>query len=135
MILGKTFKFDAAHTLYDHKGKCKNLHGHTYRVTVEVKAVLPGTQIKTCCIDEKWVMDLGDLKRIVEAQVEKFDHHDINDVLEEANPTCEVLAVYIFKEIDVDLVLAYGDDKIDKPVRVHSVTVQEGNGGYARYEG
>ena len=30
----KTVKFDAAHILANHKGLCKNLHGHTYRVDV-----------------------------------------------------------------------------------------------------
>ena len=141
MILGKTFKFDAAHRLYDHKGKCKNLHGHTYKITVEVKAEMPEPWVTSKMeltkygIEQKWVMDLGDLTKIVNAYIEKFDHKDINDVLEEANPTCEILAEYLFKEIDADLVIAHKDSEVDKPVRVHSITVQEGDGGYARYEG
>ena len=31
-VIRKTFRFDAAHSLPDHAGKCRGLHGHSYRV-------------------------------------------------------------------------------------------------------
>ena len=34
--IAKEFQFDACHMLDGHKGKCHNLHGHTYRLIVEV---------------------------------------------------------------------------------------------------
>ena len=34
--IAKEFSFDIAHMLDGHDGKCKNLHGHTYRLQVEV---------------------------------------------------------------------------------------------------
>ena len=37
----KTVRFDAAHILTNHRGLCKNLHGHTYRVDVSVSADCP----------------------------------------------------------------------------------------------
>ena len=37
MILRKEFEFDAAHRLVGHKGACKNLHGHTWRVEIEME--------------------------------------------------------------------------------------------------
>lgn len=33
----KIFTFDAAHQLVGHKGKCSNLHGHTYKLEVVLK--------------------------------------------------------------------------------------------------
>jgi 6-pyruvoyltetrahydropterin/6-carboxytetrahydropterin synthase len=37
MKVYKNFTFDAAHRILGHFGKCKNLHGHTYSVTVSLK--------------------------------------------------------------------------------------------------
>lgn len=36
MIVGKTFTFDAAHRVLRHEGKCHNLHGHTYRLEIDL---------------------------------------------------------------------------------------------------
>ncbi|WP_178075286.1 6-carboxytetrahydropterin synthase, partial [Pseudomonas sp. 2822-17] len=32
VLVSKEFTFDAAHHLHSYEGKCKNLHGHTYKV-------------------------------------------------------------------------------------------------------
>lgn len=32
VLVSKEFTFDAAHHLHCYEGKCKNLHGHTYKV-------------------------------------------------------------------------------------------------------
>ena len=63
----KTVKFDAAHILTNHRGLCKNLHGHTYRVDVSV-AQADGS-------GGDMVIDFKDLKRIAsEVVCERFDH-------------------------------------------------------------
>jgi len=63
----KTVRFDAAHVLTNHRGLCKNLHGHTYRVDVSV------TQPEDDVSD--MVIDFKDLKRIaVETVCDRFDH-------------------------------------------------------------
>ncbi|MBR7180975.1 MAG: 6-carboxytetrahydropterin synthase QueD [Kiritimatiellae bacterium] len=63
----KSVRFDAAHILTNHKGLCKNLHGHTYRVDVAVSR--PDT------MDGDMVMDFKELKRIaVETVCDRFDH-------------------------------------------------------------
>ena len=63
----KTVRFDAAHVLTNHKGLCKNLHGHTYRVDVSASGV--------CDADGDMVIDFKDLKAIVaELICERFDH-------------------------------------------------------------
>jgi 6-pyruvoyltetrahydropterin/6-carboxytetrahydropterin synthase len=63
----KTVRFDAAHVLTNHEGLCRNLHGHTYRVDVSVRAA-PGD-------GSDMVIDFKDLKRIAsEVVCERFDH-------------------------------------------------------------
>ncbi len=63
----KTVKFDAAHILTNHRGLCKNLHGHTYRVAVSV------TQSEGRKGD--MVIDFKDLKTIAEELIcARFDH-------------------------------------------------------------
>ena len=63
----KTVRFDAAHVLSNHKGLCRNLHGHTYRV--DVSAAMSDDD------PADMVIDFKDLKRIsVEAICDVFDH-------------------------------------------------------------
>ena len=63
----KVFRFEAAHSLPNHPGACKNLHGHSYELDVCVNA-------KTLN-DQGMVMDFGDLKRIVQREIiDEFDH-------------------------------------------------------------
>ena len=58
--IAKEFSFDIAHMLDGHDGKCKNLHGHTYRLQVEVGGPLHASGPKA-----GMVMDYADLKDIV----------------------------------------------------------------------
>ncbi|HBO98270.1 MAG TPA: 6-carboxytetrahydropterin synthase QueD [Verrucomicrobia bacterium] len=63
----KTITFDAAHILTNHRGLCKNLHGHTYRVDVSVARPTDAA--------EDMVIDFKDLKSILEeVVVARFDH-------------------------------------------------------------
>ena len=68
--ISKEVKFDCAHMLSGHKGKCANLHGHTYTVQV----LLTGEPISGGSSDHM-VMDFGDLKKVLEEHiVNVFDH-------------------------------------------------------------
>lgn len=60
----ENFHFDAAHFLSAHPGKCRRLHGHTYRVDIEVDADAKGYM----------VMDTFELKKIVREIMEEYDH-------------------------------------------------------------
>ena len=80
----KSVRFDAAHVLTNHKGLCKNLHGHTYRVDVCVR------QAENDSAD--MVMDFKDVKRICEEIVlARFDHAFIYDETSEGET--EIAAV------------------------------------------
>jgi 6-pyruvoyltetrahydropterin/6-carboxytetrahydropterin synthase len=79
--------FDAAHFLPNHKGKCKNLHGHTWKVLFETETIK---------LDKNgMVIDFGELKKIVNI----LDHRCLNDLFD--NPTAEYLAVYFWHKIKV----------------------------------
>lgn len=71
----KQFTFDMAHMLDGHDGKCKNLHGHTYILQVEVSGSLHETGPK-----RGMVIDFGDLKDCVQRHVlDLMDHAFIYD--------------------------------------------------------
>jgi 6-pyruvoyltetrahydropterin/6-carboxytetrahydropterin synthase len=68
----KQFSFETGHALYGYDGKCKNVHGHSYRlfVTVIGKPISDNTNVKF-----GMVIDFSDLKKIVKEEiVDVFDH-------------------------------------------------------------
>ena len=68
----KKFSFEAGHALYGYDGKCKNIHGHSYKLSVTVI----GQPINTPDhVKYGMVIDFGDLKTIVKREiVDVFDH-------------------------------------------------------------
>ena len=68
----KKFTFEAGHALYGYDGKCKNVHGHSYKLYVTVI----GIPIKEKDnVKYGMVIDFSDLKSIVKKEViESFDH-------------------------------------------------------------
>lgn len=89
----KSFTFDAAHFLPNHKGKCAAMHGHTYRLEV---TVIRQNGLIDSGSDEGMVIDFYDLKGIVTAEViDKLDHKVLNEVLS-FRTTAENMAAHIF---------------------------------------
>jgi len=83
MIISKTFTFSAAHKLPWHEGKCKNLHGHNYILTVFLKGSLNKDGI---------LKDYYDISEDVNTLIIRtLDHKYLNDNFE--NPTAEILAL------------------------------------------
>ncbi len=73
--VSKEFSFDMAHLLDGHDGKCQNLHGHTYKLQVEVAGDLLVDGAK-----KSMVMDFSDLKAVVKkAILGPMDHAFIYD--------------------------------------------------------
>ncbi|MEP6261206.1 MAG: 6-carboxytetrahydropterin synthase [Gillisia sp.] len=68
----KQFSFETGHALYGYDGKCKNVHGHSYKLSVTVigTPITDKTNVKY-----GMVIDFGDLKKIVKSEVvDVFDH-------------------------------------------------------------
>ena len=68
----KQFNFETGHALYGYDGKCRNVHGHSYKLNVTVigEPITDKNDVKF-----GMVIDFGDLKKIVKSEiVDKFDH-------------------------------------------------------------
>ena len=94
MRVQRIFDFEAAHKLPHHPGKCKDLHGHSYRLVVSVEGpVDPRSGM---------AIDFSDLKAIVvQHAVSKLDHKYVNDLID--NPTAEAMAVWIWDRLKPEL--------------------------------
>lgn len=84
MKVAKRFRWEAAHRLPWHEGDCKYLHGHSYRMMVEVEGEP----------DERGMLiDFKEIKRVLKPLVEQWDHAtliaDYDDELRQAIDTLE----------------------------------------------
>lgn len=129
----RTVRFNAAHRLHNPAkseewnretfGKCNlpNWHGHNYTLDVTV-AGEPDPETG-------YVIDLGELKRLLEARVvSKLDHRNLNldvDFLEGVLPSTENVAVAIWREIEGAI----------PGGRLHSVRLRETENNVAEYRG
>lgn len=97
MEIYKEFSFDSAHFLpFVPEGhKCKNMHGHTYKLKVFVKGS-PHPQLG-------WIMDFKELKDQVGPLIDLLDHKLINDIEGLENPTAENITLWIWKKLQPTL--------------------------------
>jgi 6-pyruvoyltetrahydropterin/6-carboxytetrahydropterin synthase len=93
MEIYKEFSFDSAHFLPNvpEGHKCKNMHGHTYKLKVFIKGKP----------DEHygWIMDFKELKDAIAPIIDTLDHRLINDVPGLQNPTAENITIWIWKKL------------------------------------
>jgi 6-pyruvoyltetrahydropterin/6-carboxytetrahydropterin synthase len=108
--------FSSAHQLQGYKGKCEDLHGHNWKVEVEVK----GEKLNSIGL----LMDFKDLKETVRTITEELDHRFLNDIIKDTNPSSELIARYIHRLIK---------DKFPDSISLASVTVWESDNSCATY--
>ncbi len=65
MKISKEYHWEMGHRLPFHKGLCKNIHGHSYKMNVEITGGLDKNGM---------VIDFFDLNKIVKPIIEKYDH-------------------------------------------------------------
>ncbi|WP_338472390.1 6-carboxytetrahydropterin synthase QueD [Niallia sp. XMNu-256] len=91
VLVSKEFTFDAAHHLHAYEGKCKNLHGHTYKVVFGISGFVDEIGL---------VIDFGDIKEIWKEEIEIFlDHRYLNETLPKMNTTAENMVVWIYEKM------------------------------------
>lgn len=97
-ILKAEHSFDSAHFLANYVGKCGNIHGHRWKVEIEIQAntLIEGGQL------DGMVVDFGDLKKDVKAMVDYYDHALIIQDLTMRNETLNCLKEDGFKIITVN---------------------------------
>ena len=111
----KEFVFDASHRLIGlaENHPCMHLHGHTYKVIVELKAAKLN--------EVGMVLDYHDLDPIKNYINKVYDHKHLNEVLD-MNPTAEIIANVLFEKFK----LAFS--------QLSAITVKETANTSARYE-
>jgi 6-pyruvoyltetrahydropterin/6-carboxytetrahydropterin synthase len=93
MIIFKQFTFDAAHFLPNvpETHKCREIHGHTYKLIVFIEGPVDA--------HTGWVIDFANLKADVNSILDKVDHKFLNKIEGLENPTCELMAVWLWNQI------------------------------------
>ncbi|PWH84016.1 6-carboxytetrahydropterin synthase QueD [Algibacter marinivivus] len=137
----KQFSFETGHALYGYDGKCKNVHGHSYKLSVTVigKPITDNTNVKF-----GMVIDFGDLKKIVKEEiVNVFDHATVfnkntphvelakelqdrghNVLLVDYQPTSEMMVLDFSKKIG---------KRLPKHIKLHSLKLQETDTSFAEW--
>jgi len=129
----KQFSFETGHALYGYDGKCRNIHGHSYKLSVTVN----GTPINDAeNVKYGMVIDFSDLKKIVKEEiVNEFDHatvfnkntphvelaKELKDrghhvLLVDYQPTSEMMVIDFAQKII---------NRLPNNIRLHSLKLQE----------
>ena len=137
----KMFTFETGHALYGYDGKCRNVHGHSYKLSVTVI----GTPISDKNhVKYGMVIDFGDLKKIVKEEiVDVFDHATVfnkntphvelakeletrghNVLLVDYQPTSEMMVIDFAGKIK---------KRLPDSVQLHALKLQETDTSYAAW--
>jgi 6-pyruvoyltetrahydropterin/6-carboxytetrahydropterin synthase len=65
MKIAKEFRWEMGHRLPFHKGLCKNIHGHSYKMIVEISGNMDKNGM---------IIDFFDLGKIIKPMIDKYDH-------------------------------------------------------------
>jgi len=111
--------FASAHTLRDYPGACARMHGHNWKVEVEVSA----RQLDAIGMG----VDFRVIKQATRDVAERLDHRYLNELepFTQVNPTAENIAAYFHRELSAKL----NNDR----VQVHAVTLWETERACVRY--
>jgi 6-pyruvoyltetrahydropterin/6-carboxytetrahydropterin synthase len=112
-------EFASAHTLTGYPGACSRMHGHNWKVEVEV---ISGTLDQT-----GMALDFKRIKQAANEVGNKLDHQYLNDIppFNQLNPTAENIAAWFFQELSRNL--------NTEQARVHSVTLWETDRACVKY--
>lgn len=137
----KQFSFETGHALYGYDGKCRNVHGHSYRLSVTVigSPISDSNNIKF-----GMVIDFSDLKKIVKEEiVDVFDHATVfnkntphielakelsdrghNVILADYQPTSEMMVIDFAQKIK---------KRLPQNISLHSLRLQETATSFAEW--
>ncbi|MDT8370799.1 MAG: 6-carboxytetrahydropterin synthase QueD [Gammaproteobacteria bacterium] len=89
--------FASAHTLRDYPGDCSRMHGHNWKLEVEVTA--------TALNDHGMGMDFKTIKTATRELAKTLDHRYLNDIspFDVINPTAENIAQYFYQKLSTTL--------------------------------
>jgi len=111
--------FAASHALRNYEGACQRMHGHNWKVEVEV--------LTTKLDDVGMGVDFKVIKTATNEVLDALDHYHLNDIppFDKINPTAENIAAYIFQNVG---------KRINKThISVSAITVWETERACVRY--
>ena len=112
-------QFCAAHHLRGYDGKCSQIHGHTWGISVSVRGDRQN--------EIGMLVDFKSVRTAVQSVLEELDHTNLNEhkAFAEENPTSENIATFLYEKLSADL-------NCDS-YRVSKICVREGPGSAATY--
>lgn len=138
--IARIYNIEVGHRLAKHKGKCKNIHGHNYKVEVGVKS--------NTLNENDMVMDFAYLKDVVNKILDHFDHALVLNFTEDkelvhflhdhemkvfpfrpGEPTAELMSEWLYRE----LVMELAKTEIGTVVEVDFVKIWETDNSYAEF--
>lgn len=111
--------FASAHTLHDYPGDCSRMHGHNWKIEVEVTA--------TALNEHGMGMDFKTIKTATRALAKTLDHRYLNDIppFDTVNPTAENIAQYFYQSLSKTLNI--------ETAKISGVTLWETDRACVRY--
>ncbi len=137
----KIFSFETGHALYGYDGKCRNVHGHSYKlhVTVIGKPIEESGHAKL-----GMVIDFSDLKKIVEEEiVDVFDHATVfnkntphRELAKELSSRGHNVLLVDYQPTSEMMILDFAGKlkkRLPENIRIHSLRLQETESSYAEW--
>jgi 6-pyruvoyltetrahydropterin/6-carboxytetrahydropterin synthase len=110
--------FSSAHQLKGYRGKCEDVHGHNWKVELEVE----GETLDHIGM----LVDFRMMKDILKNVIDELDHRMLNEIepFNKINPSSELLAQHIFQKVR---------NALGAGVKVYSISVWESENSRAVY--
>ncbi|MBA9073036.1 6-pyruvoyltetrahydropterin/6-carboxytetrahydropterin synthase [Flavobacterium gossypii] len=137
----KQFSFETGHALYGYDGKCKNVHGHSYKLSVTVigTPISDNTNVKF-----GMVIDFSDLKKIVrEEVVDVFDHATVFnkntphiELAEELKSRDHHVILVDYQPTSENMVIDFAakiKSRLPENITLHSLRLQETETSFAEW--
>ena len=137
----KQFSFETGHALYGYDGKCKNVHGHSYKLSVTVigTPILDANNVKY-----GMVIDFSDLKKIVREEI--VDHFDHATVFNKNTPHVELakelsnrghhVILVDYQPTSENMVIDFAQkikNRLPSEIKLHSLKLQETETSFAEW--
>ncbi|MGN0600099.1 MAG: 6-carboxytetrahydropterin synthase QueD [Oscillospiraceae bacterium] len=137
-ILKTEASFDSAHFLSGYSGKCSNLHGHRWKIEIEIES----EELVSDGQCRGMIVDFGDLKSDLKELADSFDHAFIYEKGSLKAATIDALKAESFRLIEVEFRPTaenfskyFYDIMLDKGYNVRTLTVYETPNNCASYSG
>lgn len=137
----KEFTFETGHALYGYDGKCRNVHGHSYKLSVTVigSPIQDKEHVKL-----GMVIDFGDLKKIVKEEVvDPFDHATVfnadsphTELAAELESRGHKVILADYQPTSENMVLDFSRKirkRLPENLKLHSLRLRETNTAYAEW--